>query len=341
MRTLSPLMVAVLLAACAGAEGTPNTTVTAAIPVRLAPVMDTESTQPVVATGTLAASDEVQLSFKISGIVARVLVQEGQTVRAGQPLAALDLREIDAQLAKARTGLVKAERDLARAQNLYKDSVATLENVQDATSAVEMAKSDYTGAAFNKQYAIIVAPTNGVVLRKQSQAGELVAPGQTVIVMGGASAGSVVRVGIADRDAVRLKLGDPATVTFSAYPNQTFEGYVSEVPAAANAMTGTYGVEIRLTKAPAMATGLIGNVNIRPRTAGGARMIPIEALVEADGNRGVVFTVEKDVAHRKDISIATIDDRHVAVMAGLDDATLVVSAGGVYLSEGAKVKVVR
>src|SRR5687768_17506443 len=130
MRTLTPFFAAVLLAACAGAEGTPNTAVTAAIPVRLAPVVDTESTQAIVATGTLAASDEVQLSFKISGIVARVLVQEGQTVRAGQPLAALDLREIDAQLAKARTGLAKAERDLARAQNLYKDSVATLENVQ-------------------------------------------------------------------------------------------------------------------------------------------------------------------------------------------------------------------
>ena len=341
MKALVPLFVAVVFAACAGAEGTPNATVTAAITVRLAPVLDTESIQPVVATGTLAASDEVQLSFKISGIVARVLVQEGQTVRAGQPLAALDLREIDAQMAKARTALAKAERDLARAQNLYKDSVATLENVQDATSAVEVAKSDHTAAAFNKQYAMIVAPTSGVVLRKQADAGELVAPGQTVIVMGGASSGSVVRAGIADRDAVRLNLGDPATVTFSAYPNQTFEGVVSEVPAAANPMTGTYPVEVRLTKAPAMATGLIGNVSIRPRASGGARLIPIEALVEADGNRAVVYTVERDVARRKDISIASIDDKHVAVTAGLDDATLVVSAGGVFLSEGAKVRVVR
>lgn len=329
------------LAACTGAEGKPDVAVTAAIPVRLTPVVDGDGAEPIVATGTLATSDELQLSFKIGGVVARVLVQEGQTVRAGQPLAALDLREIDAHLAKARTGVAKAERDLARVRSLYKDSVATLEQVQDAASTLEIAQSDYTGAAFNQRYAIIVAPANGVILRKQADAGELVGAGQPVIMMGSGNAGSVVRVGIADRDAVRLQIGDPATVVFSAYPGQRFTGRVSEVPAAANPMTGTYPVEIRLDKAPAMATGLIGQVSIRPRSAGGARMIPIEALVEADGNRAVVYTIENDVAKRKDISIASISDRHVAVSNGLDDANLVVTAGGVYLSDGAKVRVVK
>jgi membrane fusion protein, multidrug efflux system len=329
------------LVGCAGAEGKSDVVVSTAIPVRLEAVVDGEGAQPVEATGTLASSDELQLSFKIGGVVARVLVQEGQAVRAGQPLAALDLREIDAQLAKARTALTKAQRDLARAQNLYKDSVATLENVQDATSAVEIAQSDYTTAAFNQRYAIILAPTNGVVLRKRATAGELVSSGQAVIVMGSAGSGSIVRVGITDRDAVRIRIGDPAVVKFSAYPDREFAGFVSEVPAAANPMTGTYPVEVRLNQAPEMATGLIGNVTIRPRASGSARLIPIEALVEADGNKAVVYTVDQDVAKRREISIAAIDDRHVAVTGGLDDASLVVTAGGVYLSEGAKVKVVR
>jgi hypothetical protein len=90
-----------------------------------------------------------------------------------------------------------------------------------------------------------------------------------------------------------------------------------------------------------MATGLIGNVRIHARAHGSARTIPIEALVEADGNRAVVYTVERNVARRRDIAIAAISDRSVAVTAGLDDADVVVSAGGVYLSDGAKVKVVQ
>jgi multidrug efflux system membrane fusion protein len=341
MKTYMVAVWAVVLAACAGAEGKPDVAVVPAIAVRLTPVLDGTGVQPVEATGTLTTSDELQLSFKIGGVVARVLVHEGETVRAGQPLAALDLREIDAQLAKARTALNKAQRDLARAQNLYKDSVATLENVEDATSAVEIAQSDYTTAAFNQRYAMILAPTNGVVMRRLADAGELVSPGQSIVVMTSANSGSIVRVGVPDRDVVRLKIGDPAVITFSAYPDKQFAGYVSEIPAAANPQTGTYAVEVRLAEAPGMATGLIGNVRITPRIAGAARSIPIEALVEADGNRGVVYTVKDDVAQRRDIAIATIDDRNVAVTAGLDDASLVVTAGGVYLSDGAKVKVVR
>ncbi len=334
-------LISVLLAACAGAEGKPDVAVIPAIPVRLAAVQTGGATQTVEATGTLSTSEELELGFKIGGVVARVLVQEGQTVRAGQPLAALDLREIDAQLAKARTALAKAKRDQARARNLYQDSVATLENVQDATTAVELAQSDYTTAAFNQRYAAIVAPTDGVILRKQAAAGELVSAGQPIIVMGSASSGSIVRVGVPDRDAVRLRLGDPAVVTFSAYPDREFAGRVSEIPAAANPLTGTYAVEVRLAEAPGMPTGLIGNVRIRPRADGVARSIPIEALVEADGNRAVVYTVERDVARRRDIAIAAINERQVAVTAGLEDASAVVSAGGVYLSDGAKVKVVQ
>lgn len=341
MKSYMVVLVAAALAGCAGAEGKPDVAVIPAIPVRLTAVLDGGGVQAVEATGTLTTSDELQLGFKIGGVVARVLVQEGQQVRAGQPLAALDLREIDAQLAKARTALGKAQRDLARARNLYQDSVATLENVQDATSAVEIAQSDYTAAAFNQRYAMIVAPGSGVVLRKFADAGELIAAGQPVIVMSSASSGSIVRVGIPDREVVRLKIGDPAVITFSAYPGRKFAGRVSEIPAAANPQTGTYAVEVRLAEAPGTTTGLIGNVRIIPRIAGAARTIPIEALVEADGNRAVVYTISNDVAQRRDISIASLDDRHVAVTAGLDDAAVVVTAGAVYLSEGAKVRVVR
>ena len=341
-RFLLTLPLAGLLAGCAGAEGKNDVAAAAAaMPVRLTAVTQTAHAQPIMATGVLASSDELQLSFKIGGIVARVLVQEGQTVKAGQPLAALDLREIDAQLSKARTGLAKAERDLARARNLYQDSVATLEQVQNATSAVEIAQSDVTAAAFNQRYALILAPTNGVVLRRTADPGELVSAGQPVIMMGGGGEGSIVRVGLADRDVVRIRIGDPASVSFSAYPGQEFTGYVSEVPAASNALTGTYAVEIRLHASPGMATGLIGNVRVQPRSSGTARLIPIEALVEADGNRGVVYTVDNNIAKRREVAIAEINAAQVAVTGGLDDASLVVSAGGAYLTDGAKVQVIK
>lgn len=331
----------VALSACARATGKEQAVVETAVPVRLVNVQDFAYAEPVTSTGTLTTHDELQLSFKVGGIVARIAVQEGVMVRKGQVLATLDLREINAQLSKARTGLAKAERDLTRVRNLQRDSVATLEQLQDATSAMEVARSDYSAVAFNQRYATIVAPADGVILRKAVEAGELVASGETVVVLGSVESGSVVRVGVADRDAVRLKLGDAAQVTFSAFPKEVFTGRVAEIPAAANALTGTYAVEVRLDAPPRIASGLVGTVTIQPRATGSLRFIPVESITEADGDRGYVYALRGDVAQRVPVTIASIDENRVAISGGLDGVAAIVSAGAAYLSDGAKVKVVK
>ena len=163
--------------------------------VRAAPVTDTVLARPIVATGTVAPADEAALGFKIGGVIERIAVDAGDLVRAGQTLAALDLREIDAGLAKARSGAAKAERDLARARRLYADSVVTLAQFQDAETADELARADLEAAAFNRRYAVIVAPASGVVLRRAAEPGENIAAGATVLVVGsrGAGRGNVLR----------------------------------------------------------------------------------------------------------------------------------------------------
>src|SRR5216117_291701 len=74
-----------------------------AVPVRVASV-STAGADTIAAGGTLGAKDEIPLAFKIGGVVSSVSVDEGARVRAGQPLAALDLREIDAAVSKATVG---------------------------------------------------------------------------------------------------------------------------------------------------------------------------------------------------------------------------------------------
>ena len=73
-----------------------------AVSVSVEHVMSGANAAPVTATGTFGSRDEIPLAFKIGGIVSRVLVDEGATVQRGQLLASLDLREINAAVAKAR-----------------------------------------------------------------------------------------------------------------------------------------------------------------------------------------------------------------------------------------------
>jgi membrane fusion protein, multidrug efflux system len=344
MHTLRPALVALplLAAACGRTAGAREIDPEPPVPVRTAAVETRALDAPVVATGTLHPKDELHLSFKIPGVVARVLAAPGDAVRRGQLLATLDPGEIDAQVARGRAGLARAERELARAEALYRDSVATLQQAQDARTGVEVARSELRGAEFNRRYATIVAPADGVVLRRLAAGGELVAPGAPVLVLGSRARGMVLRAGLADRDALRLRPGDPATVVFDALPGRSFPGEVREVSPAADPATGTWRVEVALASGElATASGLVGRLEIRPGREVPVATVPVSALLEADGDRGAVFTTGADGrALRLQVAVGGIRDGRVAIPAGLDGVERVVTEGAAYLRDGVRVEVV-
>jgi RND family efflux transporter MFP subunit len=309
--------------------------------VRAAPVVEEAVSPPVVATGTLGPKEEIALSFKIGGVIERMSVDAGETVRTGAVLAALDLREIEAAVARAQSAADKAERDLARAERLYADSVVTLAQLQDAETVAQVARADLDAARFNRRYAVIMAPAAGVILQRRAEPGETVAPGATILVLGSRTRGAVVRVGLADRDVVRIRSGDAAVVRFDALPDREFEGSVSEIAAAAEPGTGTYAVEVALPDAGALAAGLVGQVEIRPSARSRAVIVPIEAMLEADGDAATVFALSPDGAHaeRRRVTVAFITGDRVALRAGLDGVAAVVTEGAAYLDDGAAVRV--
>ena len=330
------------LAACRNSDAKPAAAPDAVRAVRTAAVAFDTSAQPVTGTGVLAARDEVQLAFKVGGIIARLAVREGQTVTRGQVIATLDLREIDAQVAKASSAATKAERDAERARTLYRDSVATLAQMQDAVTALEVARADLETARFNRQYATIVAPAAGTILRRHAEPGELVTPGATVVTFASAAGGRVLRIGLTDRDLMRVRLGAHAMVRFDALPGRTFAGTVREIAAAATPGTGTYAVEIALPSAASLATGLVGRGEIETTIGERTAVVPIEAIVEADGDSASVFVIDSTPprARRVPVTIVYLREPNVGVRGPLDSTAIVATEGAAYLDDGMAVKVV-
>jgi membrane fusion protein, multidrug efflux system len=331
-----------LLAACVRGGAVPSQA-SGVVSVRVAAVETERLAQPVAATGVLAAKEEVALGFKVGGVIARVLVDEGRGVRAGDTLAVLDLGEIDAGVTRARSAAEKADRDLARARRLYADSVATLEQVQNAATGAEAARAELDATTFNRRHALIIAPAGGTILRRQGEPGELVAPGATILTLGSRARGFVVRAGLADRDVVRVRRGDSAEVRFDAVPGRTFRGTVTEIAGAVDATTGTYAVEVRLPDpaAAALPTGLVADLSILPAATRPVALIPIEAVLEADGTHAVVFVLSADGkrAERRAVSIAFLSGDRVAVAAGLDGVRAVITEGAAYLDDRSAVRV--
>jgi RND family efflux transporter MFP subunit len=341
-RLVLPVLLALAAGACSSSGAGPRP-VEEAITVKLAPVTVENMALPVTATGTLEPKEDVTLSFKVGGVVARVLVQEGQHVAKGQLLAALDLGEIEPAVTRARTASEKAERDFERAQRLYADSVATLEQLQNAESGRDAARAEYDAASFNRSHAVIVAPAAGVILRRNVEPGEVVNTGAPVLALGSRDRGQVMRAGLADRDLVRLHLGDRAVVRFAALPERTFEGVVTEIGAAADPATGTYGIEVALPSASGLVSGLVGTLEIRPRSATPVSLVPVEALLEANGSEGTVFTLTSDGrrAERRAVQLAFLAGEQVAVRSGLEGVRRVVTEGADRLDAGDRVEVAR
>jgi RND family efflux transporter MFP subunit len=294
------------------------------------------------AVGLLTPKDEARLSFKVGGLIESVKVEEGQAVKAGQLLAVLKQTEIGASVEQARQATAKARRDLERGKALLADGVATEEQVQDLTTAFNVASAAQSGMEFNAAHARIVASVDGVVLRKLAEANEVVLPGQTVVILGGANRGWVVRIGLADRDAVRIHLGDAARVEFDAWPGQMFAGKVSNISSAADSATGTFAVEVRIDAGAAkFVQGLVAKVALTPQGSSQVKVIPVQALLEANDKEAGVFVLDAKAqqVHRVSIQIGRMNSGRIEVLRGLDADAQVVTDGAAFLENGEKVRV--
>ncbi len=338
--------VTALLVAC-GAEMKEETADAQPAAVRAVPAASVAVTAQTRAVGVLAPRDEIRLAFKVGGVVDSVRVESGDLVRKGQVLAELKRAEVDASVSQAAEGVEKARRDLERARQLRSDEVATEEQVQDLTTAYNVARSSLDAARFNARFARIEAPADGIVFERMVEGGELVQAGQPVIVLGSTASGWVVRVGLADRDVVRMEPGAPAQVTFDAFPGRAFEGRVTRVGAAADRMTGTFEVEIEVQPQGArFARGLVAKVALPlaplPGVASSATVVPVTALVEADGQRATVYVLDrgKNVARRKDVTLGPLLGEQVIVTAGLVTGESVITDGAAWLTDGGSVRVV-
>jgi membrane fusion protein, multidrug efflux system len=216
--------------------------------------------------------------------------------------------------------------------------------LQDLRTQSALSNAQLKSASFNLGYAVITAPRDGVVLRKLAEERELVPAGQPVLVVGAQDRGYVVRLGLADREIVQLKLGDLGEIRVDAFPNKMFPGTVSELASAADERTGLFPVEMRFEEAPPrLVSGLVAKIRIVP-AAGQAETltyVPIASVVEADGSKASVFVIDGERALKRDVQVAFIAPDAIALTSGLKPGEQVVTDGALYLENEERIEIVR
>ena len=314
------------------------------VPVRVAALETATLSGDIVATGLLTTENDARLAFKIGGVIDRIYVAEGQTVKKGQLLATLKTGEIDAQIAQTKLGYEKAKRDLDRAQNLYKDSVATLEQVQNARTGVDLAKQQVDFVTFNEKYTSIYATVGGFVTRKLANEGEIIGPGMPLFVLNEANSKGdwLLKIGVTDAEWASIQANERVEITFDAYPNKIFTGSVYRKAPTADPTSGTFTVDVKVNftnERPAM--GMFGKAKIASNAKRQMTIIPYAALLEANGGQGFVFVPTADGGVRKAVvQIQSFDKDKVYVSAAsLAGIKEIIVTGSAFLNEKSKISI--
>ena len=302
---------------------------------RVVTLTATNEPLPIYAMGKITAEKNIRLSFKIGGIIASLPYQEGQYVRKGQVLASLNQEEIASQVTQAKANVDKLSRDLDRYRRLLADSAATLQSVQDIETNLQIAQSGLRIANFNRKYSQILAPASGRVLQRLAEPGELISAGQPIYLLASQEEGMVLKVGIADRDVVRLKLGDQAEVVFDAYADQTALAEVNEIAAEGHPAIGTFEVELRIKEFPAeLKNGFFAKAKIFPSSQPAYFKVPMHAMVEGLQDKVAIFTTDGEKASRVIVEPQYIGEDFFTVDEKKMVHDLVITEGAAYLRDG-------
>jgi RND family efflux transporter MFP subunit len=342
----SMIATAGFLQSCSTGQSKPKVSVpTEIIPVKVISLNKQNMNAIIHSSGQFTTNNETLLSFKTSGIISSLKVKEGDFVKKGQLLSTLNLTEIETQVAQAKFGYEKAERDYQRANNLYRDSVATLEQLQNAKTALDLATQQYSAAKFNLAHSRITALEDGFVLKKLANEGQYISSGTPVIQTNGAGSNQwILKVGLSDKEWSSIKIGDKAKLETDAHAGKKLEAVVIRKSESADGVSGSFFAELKVKdqKEAPLAAGLFGKAEIYASGKQELWTIPFEALLDGNANSGFVFgTNDNKTAMKLPVEIASIDRDKVYIRKGLENVENLIVAGSPYLKENSSIQVVK
>jgi len=331
-----------LLASCGSKDETAKAPALAT-PVEAVAVSGPKAESLVSGTGTLERRREMALSFRIGGVLTRMAVEAGDSVRAGQTLAAIDPASLEARQQQTSADLERARRDVERDRTLFDKGYVSRQRLDDRLSALKAAQAADSSTRFDRRWAQLASPVSGVVLARNAQAGEVVQPGQVVLKVADLTSPLVLRLPLSARDAGRVRVGDAARVRVAEQGDQVLNGTVTRIGESADTRTGAVTVEIELSGRPDLRSGQIASAELSVRRApdrtGSFARIPAEAVLEAEGARAFVLRLDGGVARRTAVGFGGFDGDD-ALVSGLADGSQVITAGAGFVGDGEKVRMV-
>lgn len=341
---LAGLLPLALLAACGEEKAVIKAVSDETHPVQVVTVQQENLQRTINAVGTIRYRRETPLGFTTAGKVATVRFEEGDFVKRGALLAALDTTSVGADVSVATAERNRARAEFDRMRSLFADGWVTKARYEAAEAAVTSADARVRQAGFASGTAQLYAPSSGVVLTRNVQPGQVIAAGTPALILGEGDDGFVFRVPIVDRDASRLRVGMAADIAIESLGGAPISATISEIDGRANEATGAFSVQFRLASRPQLRSGQIGTATIRlpALDSGGTLQIPAGALFGVRTGEGLVYVVgAQNRVETRNVAIERVTDEFVIVSGGIKPGDIIVTSGLEKLRTGSKVRPIK
>lgn len=242
-------------------------------------------------TGKLDYKRSLSLSFKNSGYLQILNVDEGEKFTEGQLLASLDITELKEQKNSNYAQLTQAKREVTRITSLMNNKLASERDMDNALTRVETARAAYQVSYYNFEKAQIYAPFSGIVLARNTELGELQSPGREILKV--AKLEWIVKVALTGQEVSRVQLKQKVKVSLSHVG--ILEGVVSKIPAIANTESNLFIIEVLLPKVnltAGMIAGQFASVSITTKSDQFIYRVPIAALVAVDDDGRAILIAQ-------------------------------------------------
>jgi len=303
--------------------------------------------------GTIRPRIEADMGFRVPGKVAKRLVEVGQTVDVGQPLATLDevdlklqAEQAEAEFSAATGVLAQAAAAEQRAKDLRGKGWTTDAQMDQARAAADEARARLNRAERSVEltknslsYATLVADTRGIVTATLIESGQVVASGQSAI--------RVARLG--EKEALvaipetllgRAKTG-AATVTLWSEADKKYAAKLREVAPSADPATRTYLAKFSLPEAgDDVSLGMTATLTLSDSETECVAKLPLSALYSQGGEPSLYIVNDAGEVTRKPVKVKGYESSYVVIAGGVEEGAKVVALGVQKLDPAQKVHVV-
>lgn len=302
----------------------------------------------VTASGELDARERVNVSPKRQGQLLELLVEEGERVERGQPIARMDagdlrdrLEELRANLLSAQAEQTRSRSELARNIPLYRQGAISLNDLQRFQAdyevkrmAVAAMRQRIQQREVEREELIVRAPFAGVISQRFAEPGAFVTPTTAASATAGASSSSIVELSqgleviakVPESDLGRLRIGLPADVRVDSFPDRRFPARIRQIAPRAVKQNNVTSFEVKLdllNPPPELRIGMTADIDFQTGTLPPRTLVPTVAVVTEKGKPGVLLVGEDRQPTFQPVELGVSSGKETEILKGLSSGTRV------------------